>query len=125
MPGEAQHIHTQCLYVDGLGSGRLRGIHDQQQAVPVRKGRSLCKIGTVAGHIGRSGHDQRSGVWAHKLFPFFILQAAFGVYPGKAELAPLCPQPVQRPQDRIMLTHGGDDMIPRPQQPAQGGVQRP
>ena len=23
-----------------------------------------------------------------------------------------------------MLTHGGDDMIPRPQQPAQGGVQR-
>ena len=33
MPGEAQHIHTQRLYVDGLGSGRLRGIQRKRNTM--------------------------------------------------------------------------------------------
>ena len=121
--GETQHVDAENLHVQRQFSGRLRRIYDQQQAVPVCKLRRASKVGSVAGHVGSAGHHQRTGLRAQEAFPLVIPQAAFFVHTGEAEVYADFPQMVQRPQDRVVLTNGRDNMVALAEQSAQRRVQ--
>ena len=51
MPGKAERINAQLLYINGLRTGSLGCIHDQQQTVPVGKIRCAGKVDAIAGHV--------------------------------------------------------------------------
>ena len=92
--------------------------------MPVCKLRRAGKVGSVAGHVGSAGHHQRTGLRAQEAFPLVIAQAAFFVHTGEAEVYADFPQMVQRPQDRVVLTNGRDNMVVLAEQSAQRCVQR-
>ena len=79
----------------------------------MRKTRCFCKIRSVAGHIGSTCYDQRFCIGLNQLIPVIILQPSTLIHACKTELQALFPQPVERPQNRVMLTYRCDDMIAR------------
>ena len=124
MPGKAESIYTQPLHINGLCSGSLGSIHDEQQTVPVRKVRCAGKVGAVAGHIGSSRHHQCTGRGVQQRFPLVVAQPRSNIHSGKGDLYSLRPQPVQRTQNRIMLAYRCDHMVARMQHAVQYCVQR-
>ena len=58
VPGKAQSIYAKLLHINGLCTGSLRGIHDEQQAMPVGKVRCAGKVGAIAGHVRSTRHHQ-------------------------------------------------------------------
>ena len=89
----------------------------------MRKTRCFCKICSVAGHIGSTCYDQRFCIGLNQLIPVIILQPSALIHTRKTELQALFPQPVERPQNRVMLTYRCDDMIARCKKTTQCNVQ--
>ena len=122
--GKAEGINAQLLHINGLCTGSLSSIYDEQQTVPVGKVRCAGKVGAIAGHVGSPCHHQCTGRGVQQRFPLVVTKLCSCIHPGKRDLYPLCPQPVQRTQNRIMLAYRCDDMIPRMQHAVQYCVQR-
>ena len=92
--------------------------------MPVRKVRRAGKVYAVAGHIGSSRHHQCPGRGTQQCFPLVVAQPGSVIYSGKGDFYPLRPQPVQRTQNRIVLTYRCDHMVTRMQHAVQYCVQR-
>ena len=124
MTGKAEGIYAQPLHINGLCTGSLGSIYDEQQPMPVGKVRSAGKVGAVAGHIGSSCHHQCPGRGTQQCFPLVVAQPGGSIRPGKGDLYSLRPQPVQRTQNGVMLAYRCDDMVARMQHAVQYCVQR-
>ena len=124
MPGKAESINAQLLYINGLRTGSLGCIHDQQQTVPVGKIRCAGKVDAIAGHVGSPCHHQCQSRGTQQRFPLIVTKLCSRIHPGKRDLYPLCPQPVQRTQNGVMLAYRCDDMVARMQHTVQHRVQR-
>ncbi len=124
MPGKAESINAQLLYINGLRTGSLGCIHDQQQTVPVGKVRCAGKVGAIAGHVGSPCHHQCPRRGTQQRFPLIVAQPRSNIHSGKGDLYSLRPQPVQRAQNGVMLAYRCDDMVARMQHAVQYCVQR-
>ena len=94
MPCKAESINAQLLHINGLRTGSLGCIHDQQQIVPVRKVRCAGKVSTVAGHIGSPCHHQCPGRGTQQHIPLVITQPCSSIHSGEGDLYSLRPQPI-------------------------------
>ena len=123
VPGKAESIYAQLLHINGLCSGSLGSIYDEQQTVPVGKVCCAGKVGAVAGHVRSSRHHQCPGRGTQQGFPLVVAQPCSSIHPGKGDLYSLRPQPVQRTQNGVMLAYRCDDMVARMQHAVQYCVQ--
>ncbi len=102
----------QRLHVNGHGTRCLGGIHDKQQAVPLRKSGANARSVRLPVTLEAPVTTTRWCLGGPAI-PVHHIAAVRALHARKTELHPLFPQPVERPQNRIMLTDRGDDMIPR------------
>ena len=94
MTGKAEGIDAKLLHINGLCTGSLGSIHDEQQTMPVSKVRCAGKVGAVAGHVGSSRHHQCPGGWSQQRFPLVVAKPRRSIHAGKGNLYSLRPQPV-------------------------------
>ena len=111
------------MHRDGASPRGLCRVYDQQQTVLFCKVGNKCEVGGVAGDVGRPGDDDGLGVGSQQLLELLIAQHGAVIHPHKTELCSLLPQAVKGPQDGVVLTDRGNDMIRRADQPAEGRVQ--
>ena len=123
VPGKAEHIDPQCLHIHRHGTRCLGGIHEKQQAVLFCKSGYERQVRAVSGDIGSTGHNHSPGVGTEQLLKLRITEHTVCLHIHKAHLNPLPLEAVEGPQDGIVLTDRGDDMIPRAKEPVDGRVQ--
>ena len=124
MPGKAESINAQLLYINGLCTGSLGSIYDEQQTVPVGKVRCAGKVGAIAGHVGSPCHHQCPSRGTQQRFPLIVAQPRSNIHSGKGDLYSLRPQPVQRAQNGVMFAYRCDDMVAWMQHAVQYRIQR-
>ncbi len=122
--GEAEDIRPQCLHVDGPRACGLGRVHDKRKAVFFRKSRDERKVGQVSGHVRGVGHGHKAGVWAEKPFELVVAQLPGVVHLHEADLCPLLPQAIERPQHRVVLADRRDNMVAGADEAAERCVER-
>ena len=124
MAGKAEGINAQLLHINGLCTGSLSSIYDEQQTVPVGKVRCAGKVGAIAGHVGSPCHHQCTGRGVQQRFPLVVAKPCSVIHPGIGNPYSMRPQPVQRAQNGVMLAYRCDDMVAWMQHAVQYCVQR-
>ena len=122
--GETHHVDTLGIHVNGEGPRRLGGVQDEQQIVFPGKAPHPLQIRHVSRQVGSVGADHRPGIGPQKSLQCAIIQLPTAVRREKIQPHPPLPQAVQGAENGVVLPVRGDHMVPRPQQAADGNVQR-
>jgi len=121
---EADGAGAQRREIEGQDPGCLGGVYHQRQPVGAAEAGHPRQVHRVPDEVGGMGahHAPRPG--RQQPFKIPVIQPAPAVRRNKVHRAALGPQPIERTQDGIVLQIGGNHMIPRPEQPRDGDVQR-
>ncbi len=124
MAGKAHHVNAHCRQVDGEDSRRLGGVQNKKQAVFPGEAAHPGDIHRVPRQVGGVGADDGLCFRPEKAFKPAVVQPPPAVRRDEIHRRPRVPEAVQGPEDGIVFQVRGNHMVPRPQQAADGDVQR-
>ena len=113
-----------ALRVQVKAARRLRGVENEQKAVPARKSADAGCVQRVAGEIGGVRADDRAGVRPQRAGEIGIIDAAARIGAQERDLHALLFQPVERAEHAVVLEIGRNHVVAGPEKPENGGVER-
>ncbi len=123
MTGKAQQVNVIGLHVNGIGSRRLGGVHQQEQVVLAADAAHLSHGQQAAHHVGAVVEDDHHRVRPDRRLHVGRVEKALGRAGHHRQLDPFPFQGPQRPHHRVVLHGTGDDVVAGSQIAAQGQVE--
>ncbi len=124
VPGEAHDVEPLRRHIDWLETRGLGGVDDQQRPVLVGNLRQGGDVVEVAREVGRVRHGEHARAGAHERPDGVEVERAVGRDGRDVEGDPLRPQPVERPQHRVVRRRRRDRVVAGAQKAGERGVER-
>ena len=124
VPGERHDVQPIAPHVDGHDARRLGRVRHQQRAALAAQARDAGDVVHVAGEVGSMGHRRQPRSRKRRLQRVVVERAARVVGHHDHLATALVRQTVQRAQHRIVRGGRGHQLVSRPREPGDGGVQR-
>ena len=124
MPGERHDVQPIAPHVDGHDARRLGRVRHQQRAVLAAQARDAGDVVHVAREVGGVGDRRQPRPRKRRLQRVVVQRAARIVGNHDHLAAALVSQAVQRAQHRVVRGGRGHQLVSRPREPDDGGVQR-
>ena len=123
MPGEAHHVNAQGVHINGEDPRRLGGIQKEEEAVLPGEAAYPLDVHRVPCQVGGMGADHGFRLRPEEPFKPAVIQVPPFAGGDEIHRRPLLPEAVEGPENGVVLQVRGENVVPGPQQAADGGVQ--